>query len=556
VPTLTVETPPISTPPTEAGRAAAQNFAANRAALAQTQPRLLEALSASSHDVTWVYGREGYLTGMHPGERWHTGCSVPLLAARAMLRTLEAGTGAACLLHPSHAAQMRVALDRHGDHHALICITQDVWGLAVLLHCEDFSTEIRGGRLWFAWGDAWSSELGGLLDERPGLPTPSRFIRIPNTEPAVAERLVKGAQEIFAAHNARRAAMIAKCRAEGKPTVAPAGERTMCVIARSAFRLWDDAGHALFTTLSRGDASNVTWQRVDPDDPAGSSPLTLATTAAAADVVVAADVFRADAGPLTPAEQPWVTWVTTPRIPAAGSAGPNDRLLVADARWRDVAIAAGWAPEQIGEAGWPDATANVSASNATEPRLTLIADTVPLDPPESLADFSSHCLLWEKLRRYLLADPFALPEDVERWLRDQARAEGIDPSQLDKPLFLTRLVIPAYQQALAALLLDAGLPLSVHGAGWADLPRFAPHARGPVNSRDELREIAHVAAALVHPWPDTAAHAINVLGRPVIRASGRRKDTFVRDARLGLADASAGRGDQIPPLSVNAVLRT
>jgi hypothetical protein len=330
----------------------------------------------------------------------------------------------------------------------------------------------------------------------------------------------------------------------------------VCVIARSAFRLWDDAGHALFTTLSSGEVSNITVQRFDPDDPAASSPLALATAAAASDVVVAADVFRADAGPRAPADQPWVTWVTTPRIPPASSAGPNDRLLVADARWRDVAISVGWAPDHIAEAGWPAAMADVRSSTEAEPRLALIADTVPLDPPESLADFSSHCLLWEKLRRHVVANPFALPEDVERWLADQARAEGIDPDQLDKSLFLSRLVSPAYQQALAELLLDAGLPLSLHGAGWADLPRIQSHARGPVNTREDLRAIAQRAGALVHPWPDTAAHAIDALGRPVLRASGRRKDTFVHDARLALAGASAGRADQIPPLSANVLLRT
>jgi hypothetical protein len=276
---------------------------------------------------------------------------------------------------------------------------------------------------------------------------------------------------------------------------------------------------------------------------------------------------RADAPRLAPDGLPWVTWVTTPHMPTFRSAGANDRLLLADPAWRDAAVRAGWPTERIGVAAWPllpnhaaddGAPHSPSPGNPAEAALALIADTCPLDVPQALAEFSSVGLLWEKIRGDVLRDPFALRGDVAGYLRDAARADGVAQDTLDVALFTDRLIVPAYQHALADALLAAGLPVRLHGSGWADIPRFRPYAGGPITSRAQLRDVAARAAALVHAWPTTGAHPIDGLGRPVHRKTGTRKESFLRDARLALAGrtADAPAPDAAARLSVGLLLST
>lgn len=534
---------------TEAASLAARHFHANRTALAAGQPALAGALPGEAPDLDWVFARDGFLTGFESGERWHTGCSVPLLAARAVLKTLDPGAGVACFLCPTHAAQIRVALGRLQPSQALICVIPDIRVLGIILRCDDFAGDVESGRLWFAWGDNWTQTLDRLLDAAPGLPTPTRFIRMPTAEPSVIERLIGDAQRVFTETNARRSAEVAKLRESWTPRGAEPPKR-ICVVARSTFRLWDDAGHALHAALSADSREAVSFQHFDPDAPAGASSLALAQAACASDVLVAPDMSRADAPTLTPMGMPWITWVTTPRIPPFAAAGPNDRLLLADPAWAEAAAAAGWPGARIAPAGWPGQLKHDSDAPPAR-SLALIANTHSLDAPESLAEFSSHGLLWDRLRALVLRDPFALPDDVETWVRDQARADGISVETLDVSLLVNRLVVPAYQQALAGALVAAGLPLRLHGVGWDELPRLRPHAAGPITSRDDLRAAVRDAAVLVHAWPTAGAHSIDALGRPIVRRIGRRKETFIRDATLALAGEAGARPASFPsPLSI------
>ena len=540
---------------TEADHRAAHHFAANRAALSRAQSRMTDDVLNLPPDLDWLFARDGYLTALEPGDRWHTDCSVPLLAGRAMLKTLDRAAGVACFLNPTHAAQVRVALDHLETNQALIAIVPDLRTLAVMLRCDDFSGEVSAGRLWFAWGERWADELGRLFDDTPGLPGPSRFVRMPLGDASVVDGLIADAQRVFAAQNAKRIDAIARLRSRWT-TPAVSTPRRVCVVARSMFRLWDDAGHGLLTELTRTDgAAGFECRHFDPDSPANSSPLALATTAAESDAIVSADVSRADAPALAPAEMPWLTWVTAGRIPAFHTAGPRDRLLLVDALWSDAAARAGWPADRIGLAGWP---VGASPHAATEPFLAMIADTCDLEAPESLGEYSSHLLLWEKVLHAVRCDPFALPGDVDAWLREQARADAVAVETLDVPLFVNRLVVPAYQQALADTLIKAGLPLRLHGAGWAELPAFREHAAGAITSRGGLHRAAETATALVHAWPSGAAHAIDSLGRPVVRRTGRRRETFVREAAGALKRAGIERAVAVsvaPPVSAEMIAR-
>jgi hypothetical protein len=552
---------------TQADRAAARNFESNLTALAARQPRLSAVTHGASLELTWVFARDGYLTAFEAGERWFAGCSVPKLAARAVLRTLEVGMGTACFLEPRHAAHVRIALDTLLPSQAVICVTPDVRALAVMLRCDDFAADIAAGRLWFAWGDAWAEELGRLLDETPGLATPTRFVRLPGAEAGVIESLVSEAQRVISDSTARRAAALAGLRV-AKPRVDPTG-RTVCLVARSNFRLWDDAGEALRAAMmgsASDSATPVTWRRFDPDDPAGSSPLALATAAAEADAVLAADVFRADAAHAAPHDVPWVTWVTAGRVLPCSMAGPADQLILADPDLHDAALAAGWPADRLTIAGWPDLPhesrdTDAAAGVERTASVAMIADTCDLEVPESVKEFSSHGLLWERLRATVLSDPFVVPADVQSWLREQATLDGIDPATLDVPAFLNRLIVPAYQQSLAAALLAVGVPLRLHGAGWAELEAFAAHVAGPIRGRDGLRVAAREAAALVYAWPGRVgpigAHAIDALGVPVIRRGVANKALLLREARDAVARRTSSRvntSDPVPALSAALLL--
>jgi hypothetical protein len=414
--------------------------------------------------------------------------------------------------------------------------------LEVLLYCDDFSAEISRGALWFAWGESWARELGRLLEDAPGLPTPSRFIRLPHADAAATEQRVADAQRVFAEQSARRSAAITDARERWSPAAA-GNPRRLCVVARSRFRLWNDEGHALHAALEDG---GIDLHRFDPDAPAGCSPLAFAVAARDSDAVVAADLARADAPGLAHPEMPWVTWVTTPRIPAFAAAGPNDRLLVADPTWRDAATRAGWPPERVGVAPWPAVTAH--AEPPSSQGLALVADTCGLNAPESLAEFSSHGLLWDTLREQVLRDPFGVPASVEPWIRAAARRNGIAAETLHLQTFVSQLVIPAYVQGLASVLIAAGVPLMLHGAGWADLSPFRAAAAGPVKCRAQLAEIARATAGLVHPLPTPGAHPVETLGRPVVRAAGQTRWSFLNEVTRVLKGSVPSNRCE-PPLS-------
>jgi hypothetical protein len=537
---------------TEATRVALRNFDANRATVARSQPWLAEQLPTAD-DLTWIFARDGYLNGMSPGEIWHTGCSVPLLAARTILRTLDPGSGSVCFLNPQHAAHVRVALEHLQTNQALICVLADGTNPATLLHCDDFSREIERGRLWLAYGDDWAGQLARILEEQPGLPVCSRFIRLPKVDQHVLEHTIAEAQRVFTDCTARRTAAIATGRAGWRRRERGADNPHVCVVARSMFRLWDDAGETLHRAVVK--PADAHWTRFDPDAAASCSPLALASAIGDSDTVIAADLSRADLPPgLAPADLPWVTWVTSGRIPAFSAAGANDRLLLADTRWTEDARNAGWPTDRIAVAAWPTSDV-VSLPLSSQPCLAIIADTCAIDPPEAVTEYSSHTLLWEKIQHAIGRDAFSVPEDPAEWVRKLASNAGIDLRSLDVPLFVQRLVLPAYARAIADMLISAGIPLRIHGTGWDVLLRFNNHAAGPVTSREEVSAIARDATALVHVWPSAAAaHPIDALGRPVLRRTGQRREGFLRDARRLLDAAPVPSSPQSSPTLSAAVI--
>lgn len=554
---------PTAAEPDAAEARAAANRSANLAALSETQPWRTDGAGSPPDDVTWVFARDGSLSGMLAGERWWAGCSLPTRAAQFMLRTLDIGGTVACFLSPLHAAQLRVALDLLEPRQAIVAIVPDERTLAVLLHCDDFSREIVAHRLWFVAGDSWAEQLRQVFKEAPGLPTPAQFIRpiLADSEPA--DRLIAPAQKVFADEASRRSERIDSLARLRTPS---SGVRRLCLIAPTGFRLWESAAPELLadllynpsTLLGAGPSTSLgagpsapaapTCVRLDTDDPASASPLALAAAVAESDAVIASNTFRADAPGVVPSEIPWITWITSSRIPSFDPTARRDVLILADRSWRSDAAQAGWPAQRLHVAGWPDSQSRSGDSNASA-TLTLLADTQPIEPPEQVTDYSSQLLLWEMIQAELTNDPFLVGDNAHAYLADRIAKRQIAEQGFDRSLFVQRLIVPAYQQGLARVLIASGLPVQIFGKGWDRIDEFAVHSGGPVTSRQQLREIVEQSAGLVHAWPSGHAHPIDAAGRPVLRAAGRRRDHFLRDARTMLNGAAVKSTRSASPLS-------
>ncbi len=531
---------PISlhTPPSRASIEAVGNFERNLAAIALTQPRIAEAAGAATIDVEWLFGRDGSLTARNLLGKWWSGCSLPLRAAKTVLKPMDAGGRVAAFLAPAHAAQVRVALQTLISNQALLALGVDESSLRVMLHCEDFTGEIGSHRLWFAWGRNWDAELDGLLEEQPGLAVPAQFIRAGGADTSSADDLIPVAQKVFHAVSERRSNSIRQRREAWRENAAV---RKMCVIAPSHFRLWDDSGTTLANVFR--DLTDLEIFAFDGDDPLSASSLALAASASDCDAIIAPGIARGDLPDVAPVNMPWVTWVVTPRIPPFAAAGPRDALLMADPAWKETALEAGWPEHRVAIGAWPAIAKSTAQPPAVERHLALIADTRPIEIPQAVEDYSSHRLLWEFAQNELLNDPLRLNAGIDAYLNEGMRCFQIADPGFERRIFLERLIVPAYQQGLARMMINAGLPLRLWGAGWERIDEFRSHACGTVGSREHLSQIVGQASAVVHPLPCGSAHPLDVVGRPVIKSIESRKK-FIALCRKALDGGKIDRNEK------------
>src|SRR5206468_50108 len=147
-------------------------------------------------------------------------------------------------------------------------------------------------------------------------------------------------------------------------------------------------------------------------------------------------------------------------------------------------------------------------------------------------DLSSHHLLWEMIRHDLARDPLTLGSNVDQFLNRRMESLEIAEEGFDRDRFVRQLVVPAYQQGLAKLLLDGGLPLKVYGQGWDAIPELRDAWEGPIPTRDALRLAVGSAAALIYPSPIRYRHELDSFRRPVIWTGSRNPAEWVRQSRL------------------------
>jgi hypothetical protein len=545
-----------ASPATAAHTAATQNWARNLTVLAQTQPELADEIGSPPQDVEWVFARDGALTARRAGA-WLSGCSLPVRAARQMLETLNCQSSIACALAPMHGGEIEVILEKLAPSQGVIVLIPQKDDLRMALACCDFSTDLRRHRLWFAAGLQWEGQLQTLLARQEGMPLPGEFIRTIAVPEELTYQLIDPAQRIISQATAQRTRQIAALTAEHKQPSAPTGRLT--VVAPSLFRLWNNAGPVLAEIFAAVFPAQQT-DRLDADDPAGSSGLRLAQMAGRCDAVVSADLSRQRLGIVVAATTPVITWLTALPIPPYSEQSPGDGLLLADACWCEAARAAGWPASRLAVAAWPSRSA--SAAPAAPAKLSLIADMYDLQTPKARLNLSSQHLLWELIRDELVANPAILEGDVERYLDQRRRRLDISQEGFDRDLFVQRLILPAYQQGLARWLKQSGLPFGVYGTGWDQCPEFAGLWGGPVKTRQQFDAAIAASAVLLYAWPESYAHEMDYLGKPVLRPGALSRGSLLRQAAdllsappLSAPPCGGSAAFQAQDLAVATVLR-
>jgi hypothetical protein len=201
-------------------------------------------------------------------------------------------------------------------------------------------------------------------------------------------------------------------------------------------------------------------------------------------------------------------------------------------------------------ASWP----SIPAIGDAAPTIALIADTRVLTTPKSDAmPMSSHRLLWEQIRAEIAADPFAIGTNPLTYLNLRARNLSIEERSLDRARFIDHLIVPAYQQSVARILIDAKFPLELHGRGWDEIDEFRINARGDVRTQQQLQTLVSRAAALIHPEPGGECHPIDASPRPVIRPTSATANTFIPMVQRLLGADAEPAARRHPPISLRVI---
>jgi hypothetical protein len=182
-----------------------------------------------------------------------------------------------------------------------------------------------------------------------------------------------------------------------------------------------------------------------------------------------------------------------------------------------VAREAGWASDRIKNAAWPAGFLPAAQRPPQSDLIALPADTQIIEIPPRVKEFSSHVLLWESIAHELSTDPLAISTDPVRYLDTRRHRMNIKQDGFSPALFLEKLIIPAYQQGLARLMLREKMPLVLLGRGWLKIPEFHAHSAGPMRSIQDLATALAACRMIIHPMPNPSAHPVDAMGLPVLQ---------------------------------------
>ena len=466
-------------------------------------------MSATAADIVWTTARDGSRTA-RVGGKWAGGCSVPRRAAELMLRNLTVKGQVACLLIPTHAQQVAVCLARIDPATALMVLVDSQASLDLIRACHDFTG--FENRLFFATDEA---SLRLIFTRHPGLPIPQQFIRTPVTPSEPADAAIVWAQRVFSdvlADHAKRASV-------ARSGWAPTSDR-LCVVVSRRFRLWNDAGDQLARAL---DADVI-----DTDLATQTSVALIAEHAQSAAAVVMADVGRADRPELLSPRQPWITWITQPRLPAFLPGSPRDGLIVIDESLTDLALKHGWPFDRVRVGAFPP-VARTAIAKPNQP-LALIADLPDLAPPAEVQEFSSWRVVWDAIRKDLPDNPHRLAGDIDGYLDKSRRHFGVPADNFPQQTFIDRLIAPAYLIGIARWLVRESIPLTIYGHGWESVEAVRSSHQGAIDSREQLNAALDSASGLIDA-SIAACHPARSIGVPRVATFGRTPQRIAHEAK-------------------------
>lgn len=503
------------TEPSEATSLAATNFERNRAALEARWPRTVLALPETLPELEWLFARDGALSARHIDRRWFNDISVPRRAAERMIKQLVVVGSTAVMLAPTHACQVRRALDLLAATQALIVIVPGESNAGVIVACEDFSADIKSGRLWLAVGPDWQEELKAILDGNDGLAAPQTMIRVPGLNVATVELISRPCEVMLATHHKVQRQLVNMLHA--KPRFPQRPVRKACLIVDS-FKLWDSAGQLLNNAAA---SSSLTCVTVDASSSTQASDLRLARAADGCDVVVTANIGRAERPGVVPDSVPWITWVTGATVPTRVASAKADRLVVADPAMREAAIAASWPASSISIASEPreERPAHDQGTRATP---AIIFDLPAITLPKSVEEMSSLRLVWELIERELVGQALRQRADVDAFILSCADRVGVPRESFPLATFRDRLVSPLFARELAIEFASKHVAFAIYGDGWASVPQVASRWRGAVTTSDEFAACIAATSVILDVWAAATTHAARRTGRPIVKAWGRR----------------------------------
>jgi len=173
-----------------------------------------------------------------------------------------------------------------------------------------------------------------------------------------------------------------------------------------------------------------------------------------------------------------------------------------------------------------------SDSSSSPPQaLAIITNTLPLETPADLNDFSSHRVLWDTLRAEIMNNPFIVGADPQKYLMTRLKQAGFSADQFPVSRFITQLMYPAIAQSLATMLIKAQLPLKLYGMGWDSNRTFSPYSAGAIGDRSQFDAVLRQPIALVDVWPGIRSHPARAMGRPFLAFGSSAFGTFAGNAK-------------------------
>jgi hypothetical protein len=349
------------------------------------------------------------------------------------------------------------------------------------------------------------------------------MIRVPGLNASVVELISRPADALLSRHAAAQRQLVSMQQSKRCSPQRPV--RRACVVT-SGFALWNDAGQLLGELAQHGSVECVT---INNSSPTQASDLRLARAADGCDMVITANVGRADRPGTVANEVPWITWVTGTTVPARVASAPDDRLILADATLQIAATHAGWpdASVSIAREPWHERPAPElpcdSKPHGRDARAThsIIVDLPAITLPPAIDEMSSLRLVWELIERELTGCALRERGTVESFILKCADQVGVPREGFPIATFRDGLVLPLFARELALELALHGIDFTIHGHGWDNFPTLASRWRGPVTSAETFAACLRSSSAILDVHPGVSTHPSRRTGLPLLSPWGR-----------------------------------